>query len=209
MRNTLNSVFIFAAGAIIGSVVTWKFIKTKYEKMAQEEIDSVKEVYSRERSERHEDTDDGAETGETTTSEQMTIIDYAQKLDDLGYTNYAENSKSKVEKAKKATSNKATKPYVISPDEFGEPDDYSTVFLNYYADEVVAYDNDDEIFEDVENILGADFADHFGEYDEPDVVYIRNEEELCDYEICRDLRKYLDIIAESPHEAEDEWNETT
>ena len=208
MRNTLNSVLIFAAGAIIGSAVTWKFIKTKYEKMAQEEIDSVKEVYSRDRSEPEKDTEEEADIPKVSSSEQTTIMEYAKMLDGMGYTNYSSNSKSSIESTKKTHEKKARGPYVINPDEFGEPDDYSTVFLNYYADEVVAYDNDDEIFEDADKILGANFSDHFGDY-EPDVVYIRNDEERCDYEICRDLRKYLDIIAESPHEAEDEWNGTT
>ena len=32
----------FATGAIAGSVVTWCFVKKKYERIAQEEIDSVK-----------------------------------------------------------------------------------------------------------------------------------------------------------------------
>ena len=45
MNSTLSKVLIFAAGAAIGSAVTWKLIKEKYERIAQEEIDSVKEVF--------------------------------------------------------------------------------------------------------------------------------------------------------------------
>ena len=45
MKDTLNNVLIFAVGAAIGSAVTWKLLKTKYERIAQEEIDSVKEVF--------------------------------------------------------------------------------------------------------------------------------------------------------------------
>ena len=37
----------FATGAIVGSVVTWCFVKKKYERIAQEEIDSVKEVFAK------------------------------------------------------------------------------------------------------------------------------------------------------------------
>ena len=47
MKTTLSNFIIFATGAAIGSVVTWKIVKTKYEQIAQEEIDSVKEVYSK------------------------------------------------------------------------------------------------------------------------------------------------------------------
>ena len=42
-----KNVLIFAAGAAIGSAVTWKLIKTKYEQIANEEIESVKEFFGR------------------------------------------------------------------------------------------------------------------------------------------------------------------
>ena len=45
-KNLLNNVLIFAAGVGIGSVVTWKIVKTKYDQIIQEEIDSVKEAFS-------------------------------------------------------------------------------------------------------------------------------------------------------------------
>lgn len=45
----LSNVVIFAIGAAIGSLATWKFVKTKYEKIANEEIESVKEIFSKNR----------------------------------------------------------------------------------------------------------------------------------------------------------------
>ena len=44
---SLNSVLIFTAGAVIGSLITWKLVKTKYENIANEEIASVKETFSK------------------------------------------------------------------------------------------------------------------------------------------------------------------
>ena len=41
----LSKVFIFVAGAAIGSVATWRFVKTKYEQIAEEEIESMREYY--------------------------------------------------------------------------------------------------------------------------------------------------------------------
>ena len=38
---------IFAAGVAIGSVVTWLAVKKKYADMAQEEIDTVKDIYAK------------------------------------------------------------------------------------------------------------------------------------------------------------------
>ena len=46
MKNLLSKVFIFTAGAAIGSAVTWKLVKTKYEKLALEEVEAVREYYS-------------------------------------------------------------------------------------------------------------------------------------------------------------------
>lgn len=38
---------MFVLGAAVGSVATWQYVKKKYEQIAQEEIDSVKEIFSR------------------------------------------------------------------------------------------------------------------------------------------------------------------
>lgn len=43
----INKILIFAAGVVIGSAVTWKLVKDKYKKLADEEIASVKEVWSK------------------------------------------------------------------------------------------------------------------------------------------------------------------
>ena len=56
--------------------------------------------------------------------------------------------------------------------------------------------------EDIENVVGLDFADHIGEY-EDDAVHIRNERLRCDYEILRDLRKYSDVLEDKPYLRED------
>ena len=45
MNDTLSKVLIFVAGAAVGSVVTWRLVETKYKKIADEEIKSVKEVF--------------------------------------------------------------------------------------------------------------------------------------------------------------------
>lgn len=51
MNKTLFGVIAFAAGAAIGSVVTWKVVKTRYEQIADEEIASVKDELLNQREE--------------------------------------------------------------------------------------------------------------------------------------------------------------
>ena len=93
-------------------------------------------------------------------------------------------------------------PFIIRPDEYGELHAYETLSLNYYADGVLTDELDNPI-EDVESLVPADFADHFGEYDD-NVVHVRNDNLECDYEILRDLRKFTDVVGEYPYPTEDE-----
>ena len=79
--------------------------------------------------------------------------------------------------------------------------DYSTISLTYYSDDVLTYESD-ELVEDVDDIVGADFAEHFGEY-EDDSVFIRNDRMKTDFEILADKRNYSDVVETNPHSAED------
>ena len=70
------------------------------------------------------------------------------------------------------------KPYVIAPEEFGEEYEYDTISLTYYSDRVLT-DDDDEIVEDVEDVVGFESLESFGEY-EDDSVFVRNDRLKCD-----------------------------
>lgn len=52
-------------------------------------------------------------------------------------------------------------PYVISPDEFGGVEEYEKISLSYYADGILA-DDDDEVMENADEIVGLDSLTHFG-----------------------------------------------
>lgn len=81
-------------------------------------------------------------------------------------------------------------PYVISPRDFDETD-YATETLDYYEGDGVLVDAYGDVVEDVESMVGKDFAKHFGENEEDvDTVYVRNDEEEMDYEICRNFGCY-------------------
>ena len=91
-------------------------------------------------------------------------------------------------------------PHVITPEEFGENNHYDRITLTYYADHVLA-DENDEIIQDVEETIGFGSLNHFGEY-EADIVYVQNDILKCYYEITRDLRKYEDVAGELPYRPE-------
>lgn len=182
--NKLLGVFIFAAGAAVGSVVTWKLLKTKYERIAQEEIDSVKEAFSQIANSDDNDIKNDTEKDKTEDDDE----EYFVRVNDLGYTR---SSVPYVNEAKKKGGGTVKRPYVITPDEFGEIYEYDTISLRYYADKVLT-DEDDVVITNVDEIIGEDSLTHFGEY-EDDSVFVRNDEMKADYEILLDLRKYYDI----------------
>lgn len=198
MNNSIKNVFIFATGAIIGSVVTWKLLKTKYEQLAQEEIDSVKEVFSRGKRSEINPVDDWAddEGDNPVLRKSVDISEYTKILQTKGYTDYSGSNKEGKEEPQ------IDRPYVISPEEFGELDNYRTIGLTYFADGILADDADDEIVEDVDNVVGFDSLNHFGKYEE-EAVHVRNDAMKCDYEILKDRRKYSDVLLDKPYLRED------
>ena len=176
-------VFAFVIGAAVGSVVTWKLLATKYEQLAQEEIDSVKEYFAKRNREVVNDVDEDSND----TNEDEDESEYLERT--RGY-HYDEDGRP----AKNT-------PYVIHPDMFGTREDYDTRSLKCFADRVVT-DTDDEIVDDVDNLIGDESLDHFGEF-EMDSVFVRNDKLKCDYEILLDPRKYSDINKGAPHQVED------
>ena len=199
----------FVAGATAGSVATWLLVKERYAQIAQEEIDSVKEVFSKkETPKEHESISEIAEKAKN----KADIMEYAKKLNDMGYTNYSDISADTDDEesnvAEKIDNNDEgkkvmgeEKPYVISPDEFGELDDYDEISLTFYSDQFLA-DDDDELVENVDRVVGAESLNHFGEY-EDDSVFVRNDRLKADFEILLDERKYMDVLKTKPHPRED------
>lgn len=191
-RSTLNSFLFFAAGAAIGSVVTWKFIKTKYEQLAQEEIDSVKAVYCPHEDEPESETsDNNIEKGYVPNTTDLNS--YGETLASQGYTDYA-NAKDGVVNTTKPVEevDDVERPYVISYEEFGELDNYNIVSLMYFNDGVLT-DSQYEPVEDADSIIGLESLEHFGD-EEDDSVFVRNDKRKTDYEILKDERNYADLL---------------
>ena len=120
-------------------------------------------------------------------------MSYASELQKSGYTNYSDPGSDDIRKEEESVE----RPYVISPDDFGEFPEYEKISLTHYADGVLA-DENNEIVDNVDDIVGSDYACHFGEY-EDDSVHVRNDRTRCDYEILRDLSKYVDVTVSHPH----------
>lgn len=204
MKNTLINVLMFATGAAVGSVVTWKLVQTKYKKLADEEIQSVKEVYSKQSttSEESEGVEEiksnehPIETPKIKIADKPDIMEYAAKLKKEGYMDYSNQAKpeKKEEKFTRDMDDLAydEEPFVIAPEHFDEYDDFETVSLTYWADGFLT-DEDDNLIEDIDGTVGLDYDEHFGEF-EDDSVFIRNERLKTDFEILAVEGNYKDTI---------------
>lgn len=142
----------FIIGAATGSVVTWYLLKDKYEALAQEEIDSVKEVFLRREQELKDQSvkKTVAEGIKDTDKEKPDLKEYAERLKKEGYTRYSDFGLDEEEKPVSEAG-----PYVIPPEQFGDDEEYEQISLTYYADGVLA-DENDEVIEDVEDAVGID-----------------------------------------------------
>lgn len=187
MNNTLSKLLIFVTGAAIGSAVTWKIITDKYSQIIEEELEEFKNEILEEL-----DENDEEDVQEEAKSVDDAKTAYNDIIEESGYRNYSNRTPAKqVVPEKKEDVEDMGEPYIISPDDFDEHDDYEVESLTYYADGILADEDDNEI-EDVEGMVGKGSLNHFGEY-EDDSVFVRNDELKTDYEILLDSRNFSDI----------------
>lgn len=187
MDNKVLCIMSFVFGGIVGSAASMQYFKNKYERIADEEIESVKEVFSK----REKELDDIMDENKNKLVAEFAknkpdLTEYTKILDNEGYSKNEEKNEEEGERPMDIF-----KPHVISPDEFGEEEGYGTESLTYYADGVLTDDYDNPI-KDVERMVGEESLTHFGEY-EDDSVFVRNDIDKTDYEILKDVRKYSEI----------------
>lgn len=190
MNITWNKVLWFAAGIAVGAVATSHFFKTKYERLYQEDVESVKRAFS------------VPQQSEPTERETEDVSDEEVKacneiIRTQGYSTISDTSDDSSGKEVRGVS----RPYVIPPAEFDTEDGYEVYSLTYYADGVLTDEQDNPI-EDVDGMVGRDSLSHFGEYEE-DAVHVRNDRLQCDFEILRDLSNYSDVFHSGPRPDED------
>lgn len=215
------NVLMFTAGAAIGSMVTWKVVKTRYERIAQEEIESVKEAFA-EYFVNNDDTSveevsEDDEDRPSSSSRQINWEDY----EDLDEDDSAEEDEYQADEADREEYARISSyytneeggaedmdkhigraPYVIDPDEFASLDNWKTVSLTYYADDVLE-DEKYRIINNRDELIGPKALTTFGEYEE-DSVFVRNERLKTDYEILKDYRTYDEARSIGPNKVDDE-----
>lgn len=201
MNNILSKVIIFVAGATIGSLATYKIVKSKYDKLIDEEIESVREAYSRTYDENVKDQDSNEGQNNESDNNKEAYEDYSdetvEEYESI-VSQYSGDYEDEGEDAGKDDGEEVDygmdRPYVISPDAFADSE-YVTASFWYFEDGILT-DEDYNVIEeeDIEELIGKESLEHFGDYpDDPDTVYVRDDSLKVDYEICRDNRCYSEI----------------
>ena len=156
-----NKILIFSLGVAVGAVTSWFIAREKYRKIADDEIASVKEVFQRKKKEE-------AELAEENKTYCGLVDTYDTESADDDMVEDKEDGML---------------PYIIDPGDYGQNTDNEITVLMWYGNDILT-DTYGVNVDDIDNTVGREFIDHFGENpEEPDVVYVRNDRLEMDYQI--------------------------
>lgn len=205
MKNALY----FVGGLATGAIAAWMLTKKYYADIAQEEIDEQRRWFKTKcencpgnpklkdaaKSESPKPKEDPIVEERKLREQSRDLANAVGIIEREGYTQYGKATRERI-----MNGAPSKYPYVISPEEYGEYDDYTQVELHYYADGVLTDDMDVPV-ESPNEFLCEDWASRFGEYRD-DVLHIRNDVRRCDYEILKNLMTFKELIQEQPYKAE-------
>lgn len=167
----MKAVISFVVGAAIGSLLTWKFAKDRYERITQEEIDSVKEYYkSCAEDERVEEIIINPPREEY---DEEDVEDVKNIIEENGYQSDSQKGEG------------TGHPYVITPEEFASSNQYyDKISLSMYTGGEITDEDSKLIYTspEIENMIGIKNLDRMGEF-ERGVLYVRNDILQTDYEV--------------------------
>ena len=201
MNDKLSSVIIFCGGVFIGGFLTWDFFKTKYEKIADEEIASVKETFEHRepRPDKNYNVEEVPKGNDAYINVSPGVAErIIQIIDSNGYRNYS-NAQIEIDKKGGTADMELKQPYVITPEQYEANVDYTKVSLTWYSDKILEDDWGNVL--DPDDVIGSDALTTFGQY-EKDSVFVRDDDEQIDYEVLLDTRSYKETYGHDPVEAD-------
>lgn len=175
----MKSFIFFIAGAAVGAAAAWFITSKKYEKIAQDEIDSVKKQFEKER-----------DMIRDILNNKPPVDEYVKTIEDEGYSEVKKSGHYPWGKGEVSDYiMDKEKPYIISQEEFCEYDDYNRFTMNYYSNGVLVDAEDPDIpIDDINDIVGYD---NLQEGEEEDWIYVRNDRLKSDYEIYFDPEPFF------------------
>lgn len=164
-------------GYLLADLIAWKILEEQFEQGLSEETE---------------------EKGEELFVGLRNEMDGIHEKGHVDYSQFAkEELKTLVEPYETETG-----PYIIAFDEFQENmlEDFEKVVISYYEDDGVYADPAEDSIAHPNDLFGPNIHLHFGEESEdPDVVYVANEEKGIIYEIVRIHDSYrVQVLGEEP-----------
>lgn len=180
---------VFCVGAIVGATSCYFLLNNHYKKLAQTEIDSVKEYFAK-RKEQKEQENDIPKEQEKTNSERIEteVVDYgeyaAKKIGDQLQEN-EKNRREEVMVKYEHPSDEDTLPYIIDDKTVGSVSFYSRATLLYYmGNDTLVDEESDEPVDDIEGTIGFDNLEILKSIPET-TIYVRNVGYGIDYEVIK------------------------
>lgn len=196
--NKLYVFLAFVAGGVCGVLGTKTYFEDLYRRQYEEDLESVKKVWTYKKPAK----DDAKKEDEPVLDKEPReneMYQYAKILQKKGYINYSDTPVDTSEMTAPevyAPPENYKDPYPIPPDILGS-DGYDQITLFYTEDKVLLNEDDTKV-DNIEDVVGLDSLNHFGEYEE-DVLYVRNERLRTDYEVLMDPRTYPQVLEERPY----------
>lgn len=196
----VKDTIIFILGAAVGAGGAYLYLKSHFEEENAINAEMNRQFYEekvKEFKESHPDTEDQTDIPEETETED--IPEAKRKAEELASKlNY--NALYNKEPLGTGTSeHKEDMIYLISPDQYDSETFLERRNLTYYeADDVLVDDLSEEIL-DIENTIGLENAQEFGNNfeEDPYVMHIRNNAFGYVYEVTKDERSYAAVMGEN------------
>ena len=218
--NKLGYLGMYLLGALTGSVAVFFVLNEKYKKIADDEINEIRNLYKEQTKKFKEETEAYQEEVDKLNTElkwkELEDLDEEDENDDemTEYDKFVESDILKHQDHNQRVNYSSSinykdipeedKPYreddafVIAPEHFGEDEDMDVCTLYYFADGTLTDDNyvpvDDIVF-----TVGEDALDSFGTYEE-DCVYVENPKLHSYFEILKDPRTFDEYTDEHPND---------
>lgn len=187
MNETLIRVAIFSIGVGVGVMATRRYFDDKYQKLADEEINSCKAIFEKKKLVKEEKLE----------TEVVDGVVYAKNIlsqnndNAVSYSDYY--APKKVDEAQ-TLSPKEDEPFDISVEEFEEDTEFLKVTLNLYTEDGVLIFEESEEIADEDGTIGAENVDDFARSSFA-TAYFRNPKTTIDYEIIKVDGSYRELIA--------------
>lgn len=183
MNKKIAVIFAFAVGAASGAIAAWKYAERIHNKVFEAELEANVELEVERRL--RGKTEKPAETRKN----QVTKPDlktYAMQVNNYGYSadeTTDDETDEDIDQDGSVEYVNMDSIDIISPEELGINEEYSIRDLTLYADGVIT-NEDDEVINYPEALLGTEALKHFGDYAE-NSVFVCNNKAMCYYEVTR------------------------